>query len=105
MAQFDVFRNPSTATRKHYPYLVDIQSPYLEELATRIVIPLGKASLFKNTAMKGLTPEVTFYGEALLLLTPQISSIAKKQLKEPVGSIAHLRDEISSALDFAILGI
>ena len=68
MAQFDVFRNPSTTTRKHFPYLVDIQSPYLEELATRIVIPLGNASLFKDTAMKGLTPEVTFQDEHLLLL-------------------------------------
>ncbi|WP_260294566.1 CcdB family protein [Sedimenticola hydrogenitrophicus] len=105
MTQFDVFRNPSTTTRKHYLYLVDIQSPYLEELATRIVIPLGKASLFKNTAMKGLTPEVTFHDEKLLLLTPQISSIAKRQLKEPIGSLSHLRDELMNALDFAIFGI
>jgi len=105
MAQFDVFRNPSTTTRKHYPYLVDIQSPYLDELATRIIIPLGKAELFKNTAMKGLTPEVSFHDENLLLLTPQISSISKKQLKDSVGSISHLRDELTNALDFAIFGI
>ncbi|MGD1983607.1 MAG: CcdB family protein [Chromatiaceae bacterium] len=105
MAQFDVFRNPSTTTSKHYPYLVDIQSPYLEELATRIVIPLGKALLFRNTALKGLTPEVTFHDEKLLLLTPQISSISRKQLKEPIGSISHLRDELANALDFAIFGI
>lgn len=105
MAQFDVFRNPSATTRKHYPYLVDVQSPYLEELATRIVIPLGKASLFKNTAMKGLTPELSFDNEDLLLLTPQISSIAKKQLQESIGSISHLRDELTNALDFAIFGI
>jgi len=105
MAQFDVFENPSSTTRKHYPYLVDIQSPYLEELATRIVIPLGKASLFKNTAMKGLTPEVAFNDKKLLLLTPQISSISKKQLKDPIGSISHLRDELMNALDFAIFGI
>jgi toxin CcdB len=105
MAQFDVFRNPSTATHKHFPYLVDIQSPYLEELATRIVIPLGKASLFKDTAMKGLTPEVTFQGEHLLLLTPQISAIPKKQLKAPIGSFSHMRDDLLNALDFAIFGI
>jgi len=105
MAQFDVFKNPSSTTCKHYPYLVDIQSQYLEELATRIVIPLGKASLFKNTAMKGLTPEVFFNDEKLLLLTPQISSISKKQLKESVGSISHLRTELANALDFAIFGI
>jgi toxin CcdB len=105
MAQFEVFRNPSTTTRKHYPYLVDIQSPYLDELATRLVIPLGKAALFKNTAMKGLTPEVNFHAENLLLLTPQISSISTKQLKEPIGSMSHLHDELTNALDFAVFGI
>ena len=105
MAQFDVYKNPSNITRKHYPYLVDIQSPYLDELATRIVIPLGKAALFKNTAMKGLTPEAVFQGERLLLLTPQISSNSKKLLKEPIGSMSHLRDEVTNALDFAIFGI
>lgn len=105
MAQFDVFQNPSATTRKHYPYLVDIQSPHLDELATRIVIPLGKAALFKNATMKGLTPEVTFHDEKLFLLTPQISSMTKKQLKEPVGSISHLRDDLVHALDFAIFGV
>lgn len=105
MAQFDVFRNPSATTRKHFPYLVDIQSPYLEELATRIVIPLGNASLFKDTAMKGLTPEVSFQDEHLLMLTPQISAIPKKQLKAPIGSLSHMRDDLLNALDFAIFGI
>ena len=80
MAQFDVFRNPSTTTRKHYPYLVDFQNPYLDELATRIVIPLGKASLFENTSMQELTPEVIFHDESFLLLTPHISSFSKKHL-------------------------
>lgn len=105
MAQFDVFQNPSTVSRKHYPYLVDIQSAYLDQLATRIVIPLGKASLFGGTAMKGLTPELTFQDEKLLLLTPQISSISKNQLKDPIGSLAHLRSELANALDFAMFGI
>ncbi len=105
MAQFDVFRNPSATSRKHYPYLVDIQSPYLSELATRIVIPLGKATSLKNTAMKGLTPEISFEDEKLLLLTPQISSISKKQLKEPIGSLLHFREELMNSLDFAIFGI
>ena len=105
MAQFDVFGNPSTASRKHFPYLVDMQSPYLEELATRIVIPLGKASLFRDAAMKGLTPEVTFQDEHLLLLTPQISAIPKKRLKAPIGSLSHMREDFLNALDFAIFGV
>ena len=105
MAQFDVFRNPSTATRKQFPYVVDVQSPYLDELATRIVIPLGKASLFKDTAMKGLTPELAFQDERLLLLTPQISAIPKKRLNAPIGSLSHMRNDMLNALGFAIFGV
>lgn len=41
MAQFDVYPNPSKTSRAHYPYLVDIQSSLLKDLAPRIVIPLG----------------------------------------------------------------
>ncbi|HHI77152.1 MAG TPA: plasmid maintenance protein CcdB [Gammaproteobacteria bacterium] len=105
MAQFDVYDNPSVTSRRYYPYVVDIQSRYLEALATRIVIPLGRRSLFKNVAMKGLTPEVTFAGEELLVLTPQLSSVPKKQLKKAVGSLAHQREEIVNAVDFAIFGV
>lgn len=69
------------------------------------MIPLGKVSLFKDTTMKGLTPEVTFQDEHLLLLTPQLSAIPKKQLKAPIGSLSHMRDGLLNALDFAIFGI
>ena len=53
--------------------------------------------------MKNLTPEFSFEGEKLLLLTPQISSISAKQLKAPVGSLIHFREQITNAIDFAIL--
>ncbi|MDN3640772.1 CcdB family protein [Simiduia curdlanivorans] len=105
MAQFDVYPNPSKQSKKHYPYLLDIQSPYISEIATRIVIPLGNAASFKNEAMTYLTPEVSFEDEQLLLLTPQISSIPVNILGNPVGSLSHFREQIINALDFAITGI
>lgn len=105
MAQFDVYPNPSQTSKAFYPYLLDIQSPYLSELVTRIVIPLGKRTSFGGQAMQGLTPEITFDDQELLLLTPQISSVPAKQLKNPVGSLAHFRDQIVGALDFAVTGI
>lgn len=75
MAQFDVYPNPSKISKAHYPYLVDIQSSLLSDLATRIVVPLGKRSAFGGEAMQGLTPEISFADQELLLLTPQISSV------------------------------
>lgn len=105
MAQFDVYSNPSTQSRKLYPYLVDIQNPYISDLSTRIVIPLGYASAFNNQAMTRLTPEITFEDELLLLLTPQISSVPSKILTAPIGSLAHCREQLLNAVDFAIAGI
>lgn len=105
MAQFDVYPNPSNTTKAHYPYLVDIQSGLLSELATRIVIPLGQRFAFGGQAMQGLTLEISFGDQDLLLLTPQISSVPVKYLKAPVGSLSHFRDRIVSALDLAVTGI
>jgi toxin CcdB len=105
MAQFDVYQNPSRASRKHYPYLLDIQSSYISDIATRIVIPLGYASSFGKEAMKILTPEINYENENLLLLTPQISSVPANILKEPIGSLSHFREQILNALDFSIAGI
>ncbi len=105
MQQFDVYSNPSRATRGAYPYLVDIQSPLISEIATRIVIPLGKLQDFKKEEMWGLTPKVEYEGEVLLLLTPQIASVPSRLLRNPIGSLSHLRDQIIAALDFAITGI
>ncbi len=105
MAQFDVYPNPNKASKAHYPYLVDIQSPLLTDLATRTVIPLGKRAAFGGQAMQGLTLEITFADQELLLLTPQISSVPAKQLKNPIGSLSHFRGQIVGALDLAITGI
>lgn len=105
MAQFDMYLNPSKATRKAYPFLLDIQSPVISEITTRIVLPLGKLQHFKNEYMKTLTPVIEYEGEKLILVTPQISAIPSRMLKEPVGSLAHFRDEVIAALDFAITGI
>jgi toxin CcdB len=54
--------------------------------------------------MQILTPIIEYKDEKLILLTPQIASIPNKILKEPIGSLAHLRDDILGAIDFAVTG-
>lgn len=104
MAQFDVYPNPSLRTRDAYPYLVDIQSPVISELATRIVIPLAAGGALKGGALSSLTPQISYEGQALLLMTPQLSSVPARELNSAVGSLEHFRTEIIAALDFAITG-
>jgi toxin CcdB len=105
MAQFDVYRNPSVASREAYPYIVDIQTPVISEISTRIVVPLGRRDLFSDETLRGLTPAVTYEEEELLLLVPQIASVPSRILSEPIGSLRHFRDEIIAALDVAITGV
>ena len=105
MAQFDVYVNFSKHTKNAYPFILDIQNELIEDIATRIVVPLGIANNFSNEEMKGLTPRIEFEGTDLLIMIPQIASMPANSLKKPIGTLLHMRDEIISALDFAITGI
>jgi len=105
MSQFDVYINPSKKSREAYPYIIDIQNALISDITTRMVIPLGKLCHFRNEQMHGLTPLIEYENEQYILLTPQIASMKSKLLKNPVGSLASLRDEIIAAIDFAITGI
>jgi len=105
MSQFDVYINPSKRSREAYPYIIDIQNVLISDIATRIVIPLGKLNHFKNEKMNGLTPVIEYENEQFILLTPQVSSMPTKLLRNPLGSVESLRDEIIAAIDFAITGI
>ena len=105
MSQFDVYINPSKKNREAYPYIIDIQSELISDIATRIVIPMGKLSHFRNERMAGLTPAIEYADEQFVLLTPQIASIPSNLLKKPIGSVESLRDKIIAAIDFAITGI
>ena len=42
MAQFDVYLNPGKQTRTTYPFILDIQNELIADIATRIVVPLGR---------------------------------------------------------------
>lgn len=104
MAQFDLYSNANHATKAIYPYLLDVQSPLLDSLDTRLVIPLVLTSRFKEKAIKNLTPELTIKGHNYLVLTPQMAAINKKSLGIFIMDLANSRNTIISALDFLITG-
>ena len=104
MAQFDLYSNTNYATKAIYPYLLDVQSPLLDSLDTRLVIPLALTSRFKEKAIKNLTPEITIKGHTYLVLTPQMAAISKKSLGIFIMDLAGSRTTIISAIDFLITG-
>jgi toxin CcdB len=102
--QFNVYANPDKETKKAYPYFVDVQSNLVEELNSRVVIPLVQAKLVDEYP-KHLCPIVDFQDREYALLTHQMASVSTTILKEPAGSLLEKRDTIIGAIDFLITGI
>ena len=104
MAQFTVYRNKSTRSKSTSPFLVDVQSDLLDELQTRVVIPLTKASALAKKPLTNLTPALKFDGETYMLMTPQLAGVSRTDLGASTGSLAEQRQVIEAAIDFLPLG-
>lgn len=103
MPQFDLHENRNPKTKGLIPYLLDIQSDLLADLATAVVIPVCLAGTVSHS-MTRLTPKVEIDGERYLLLTPQLASISRKELGKTVANLASHRNEIIGAVDFLLAG-
>lgn len=104
MAQFDVYLNPNTATRKAIPYLLDVQADLLDTLATRVVVPLILAEEM-GLAARHLNPQFKVKGVAVVMSTAELAGVALRSLGDKVASLKTRRDEIIAALDLLFTGI
>ena len=106
MPQFSVYRNRNAATKTRFPLLLDVQTDLLEDLGTRIVIPMAPAAgVAKRSAMQTLTPLCVVDGKEYVLVTPQLAGIATKDLGAAVSDLAAERASIMAALDLLLTGI
>jgi toxin CcdB len=104
VAQFAVHRNKNPSSKSTIPYLIDVQSDLLEELDTRVVIPLTKAAGLARKPLSQLTPVVSFNGDTYLLMTPQLAGIARSDLGPEAGSLVDQREKVIAAVDFLLTG-
>lgn len=104
MARFDIYLN----TGKHAkttPYLLDVQSDLLDDLDSRVVIPLRRLSDFPQVKLPTrLTPIVAIEDEQFIIETPKMSAAPRSVLKSPVSTLADERAVITAALDFLFQG-
>jgi toxin CcdB len=83
---------------------VDVQCDLLEELQTRVVVPLSKAAALTKKPVTHLTPILDFEGEKYVLVTPQLAGVARSDLGPVAGSLADQRPTIIAAVDFLLSG-
>jgi len=102
MGQFDVYRNDNASSRRSVPYLLDVQTDFLELLATRVVVPLVLASEMR--AAQRLNPCFEIEGMRVVMSTAELAGVPRRLLKDRVLSLQDHRDEIMAALDFLFIG-
>ncbi len=100
--QFDVFDNPSERLRSQAPYIVTIQSHFLDALRTRVVAPL-----FRPEAMppeRGLILPVQFDGTILSLNIAMMANIEAHLLRRPRRTLIDYEIDIRRAIDRLLTG-
>ena len=104
MAQFSVYENINQETRETMPYLVDVQNDFLQDLQTRVVIPLCPSPPLLEKPIDSLTPTVAINGSPYIVLTPQMAGIHISDMGPFVCDLSAFRDRFISALDFLFTG-
>jgi len=105
MKQFILYKNENKNSKKAYPYFIDVQNDLLDNLNSRVVIPLSVQEKLNNLNAKKLCPTIEIDGSVFVLLTHQITSIPCSSLKTEVMSLEHYRHDILGAIDLLLTGI
>ena len=87
MAQFTIYQNRNSQSKKEFPLLLDIQTNLLDSLQTTVVVPLKKLETNKDKVLTQLTPTFTIESVGYLMLTPQLAGIQRKELGKAVTEV------------------
>jgi toxin CcdB len=103
MARFDVHENPNPETSPTAPFLLDVQSDLLEDLATRVVVPLFHAETMGKAA-SFLNPSFTINSVPVVMSTAEQAAVPVSALGAKVETLREHQDEIVGALNFLLTG-
>jgi toxin CcdB len=101
MARFDVHE---LRVQTDVPLVVDVQADLLDDLRTRVVIPLLPLAVAKDEVTARLKPVLHIAGEPHVLMTTDLSAIPCAALGACVASIDQQRQLVTDALDFLFQG-
>ncbi|MEE9339162.1 MAG: CcdB family protein [Methylococcaceae bacterium] len=105
MQQFTLYKNENKNSKKTYPYFIDVQNDLLDDLNSRVVIPLSTQETLNNLNAKKLCPTIKIDEGIFVLLTHQMTSVPCSVLKNKVTSLKHYRYDILAAIDLLLTGI
>jgi toxin CcdB len=102
-SQFDVFVNPSPASRRLHPFVVCLQSPLLSARTQQIVAPLVSRKSFALSSR--ITPAIRIDVEEYVVMIPLLASLPAKALEQRVANLQRHRDDLLAAVDLLFYGV
>jgi toxin CcdB len=103
MSQFDVHANPSRLGREDRPFLLVVQTRFLDHLKTRVCAPLIVEHALRTEPR--LNPRLRLTGRDYYLSPTELVTLPVRLLGKPVANLEDYRDRIIAALDLVFLGI
>ena len=100
--RFDVFENPSPRLRHLAPYVVVLQSHFLEGLPSVIVAPLLIAERAERFAH--LSIEVRVANETLVVSLHELAAVDERSLRAKVGDVTEHQDKLDRGLQRLFTG-
>lgn len=104
MRQFDVFPNTDAENASEIPYVINVQSDFLDSLSTCLVIPLVTQEALETLPLLHLNPLLNINGRQLIVFTQEMAPVPRRMLKSPITNLSSQRDEILAAIDFLFTG-
>ncbi len=98
MAKYEVYPDPDGTG-----YLLDVQSDLLEDLNTRVVVPLI-LTVEAPDPTRRLNPVFTIEGTEVIMMTHFLASVPRTVLRDPVEKLLGDFAEITNALDMVFQG-
>lgn len=98
MAKYDVFRMPSSDE-----LALECQSDLISHLDTRFIVPLVPIELAPDPATR-LNPIFEIEGRRFSMVTQFAGTVAARNLRDPITSLAEHDLTIGNALDMLISG-
>ena len=101
MAQFDVHRNPGR--NPDVPYVVVVQTRYLDDLPTRLAVPLIRASALGRVS-RDAAPTLDVLGVQVVAATWQMQTLPRRTLGAVVATLSDdaAANSIIRAIDFVV---
>ena len=105
MTQYHAHRNKDAASQKTNPLVLEVQSLLLQDLATRVVLPMRTLTSYVAKPISRLNPVLQIEGVDYIVLAQQISVMPAQSIGASVADFSSQQHIIVAAIDCVLSGL